>query len=277
MRLVSFDDFTLGVLHGDEVVDVSPAVGEVARLPWDERMPALIAGFDLLRPAVQRLAEEAKGRPLAGVRLRAPLPRPGKILCDTVNYDAEPGKVDFTFKSPESIIGPEETVELPGAPASQFKAGAALALVIGREGKDVAAAAGLSYVFGYTAFIDVFGLDVGRPVGTYLAKSFDTFGPMGPCIVTADELPEASALLVRLLANGRPVQEYNTSTMANPIAVQIATATGFMTLRPGDVVTCGTPQEGVGPLRDGDDLRIEIDGIGGFRVGVRDPFKRTWG
>lgn len=276
MRLVSFDDFTPGLLRGSEVVDASPAVGDIARLPWDERMPALIADFDRLRPALERLAAEGKGRPLASVRLRAPIPRPSKILCDTVNYDAEPGKVDFTFKSPESIIGPEDTVELPSMAASQFKAGAALALVIGREGKDVAPAAGLSYVFGYTAFIDVFGLDVGRPVGTYLAKSFDTFGPMGPCIVTADEVADASALQVRLLANGKPVQEYNTSAMANPLGVQIATATGFMTLRPGDVVTCGTPQEGVGPLRDGDELRIEIDGIGGFRVGVRDPLQRSW-
>lgn len=276
MRLVMFDDYVPGLLRDGEVVDLTPALGDIARLPWDERMPAIIAGYDRLRPALARQAAEGNGVPVESVRLRAPNPRPTKLLSGLVNFGVEPGKLDYAFKSPESIVGPEDNVELPDAPASSFECEAALAFIIGREARDVPEADGAKAVFGYTAMIDVAGQGLGRPVGTYLGKSFDTFGPMGPCIVTADEVPDPHTLQIRLWVNGTLRQDYSTSTMANPIGSQVATATAIMTLHPGDMLTCGADPRLVGPLRDGDDLRVEIGEVGRFRVRVHDALRRSW-
>lgn len=276
MRLVMFDDFKPGLLRGDEVVDLAPAIGDIARLPWDERMPALVSGFGSLRAGIERQAADGRGVPLSIVRLRAPVPRPTKLLSGLVNFGVEPGKLDYAFKSPESIVGSNDTIDLPDLPVSRFECEAALAFVIGRESREVAEADGAAAVFGYTAMIDVSGRDLGRPVGTFLSKSFDTFGPMGPCVVTANELADPHALQIRLSINGVVAQEYSTKTMANSIASQVATATAIMTLYPGDVLTCGAVPQPAGPLKDGDEVRVEIAGIGGFAVRVRDAQRRAW-
>ena len=276
MRFVTFDDFRPGLLREDEVVDLTPALGDIARLPWDERIPTMVAEYDRLKPAIERRAREGKGIPIAEIHLRAPNPRPPKILSGMWNYNSEPGKTDYSFKSPECVIGPGDAIELPKAQASSFQPEPAVAFVIGRQAKNVSEADALSYIFGYTGFIDVYGRDLGRPVGTYLARSFDTFGPMGPCILTADEVPNPHALRVRLSVKGKVRQEYSTSSLVNPVPAQVATATAIMTLYPGDLVTCGTDENGLAPIQDGDNLHLDITGIGGLRVEVRDPLGRSW-
>lgn len=277
MKLVSFDDFRVGALRGDSVVDLSSAIDPAAGLPWDERLPAVASGYAQLRAAVERLGREGAGVPLTTVRLRAPDPRPHKLLCAIGNYGTRlasdsPLDVDFAFKSPEAVIGPGDSVVLADLPASGFEAEATLAVVIGREARKVAASDALSYVFGYAAFIDVFAAGLGRPgVGTFFGKSLDTLGPMGPCIVTADELGDPQNLRVSLRVNGATRQEFNTAQMLVTVAGVLSTASGIMTLHPGDVVTCGSAVNGKVLLNRGDEVTVEVERIGKFSVGVTGP------
>ncbi len=281
MRLVSYGDFTVGALRGDEVVDLSPAIGNTAKLSWDERLPALAGAFAGSRAAIEGHLNSTKGAPLSSVRLRSPNPRPPKLLSAIGNYGDplppdSPLEVDFTFKSPESVVGPGDSVILSNVPASGFEAEATLAVVIGRDAKNLGDADALSYVFGYTAMLDVFAAGLGRPVGTFFGKSLDTLGPMGPCIVTADELGDPQNLRIRLIVNGETKQDFNTKQMILPVAGVLRAATGIMTLHPGDVVTVGSPPEPKVLLKDGDQVSVEIDGIGRLDVSVSDPQRRSW-
>jgi 2-keto-4-pentenoate hydratase/2-oxohepta-3-ene-1,7-dioic acid hydratase in catechol pathway len=280
MRLVTYDDFVPGVLRGDEVVDLSPAIGDIARLPWDERIPALIADFAKLRPAIDKHAADGRGAPISSVRLRAPNPRPGKFVCSATNYKADDAAEalpwDLYYKGSDSIVGNGDTVVLPKAQVSDFEAEGGIALVIGRQAKNVSEADAASYVFGYTGLIDVFARGFGRPVMTYFGKSFDTFGPMGPCIVTADEIGDVYGLQVRLSAGGKPGQDYKTSAMNHRVPAQVAGATAVMTLYPGDMIYCGSHPAGVAPLQDQDVLKLEIGPIGSLEVKVSDPLGRSW-
>jgi 2-keto-4-pentenoate hydratase/2-oxohepta-3-ene-1,7-dioic acid hydratase in catechol pathway len=160
---------------------------------------------------------------------------------------------------------------LPGLPASGFEAEATLAVVIGREARKIREADAIGYVFGYAAFLDVFAAGLGRAgIGTFLGKSINTFGPMGPCIVTADELGDPQSLRVQLTVNGATRQDYNTSQMAISVAEVLVTASGIMTLHPGDVVTCGSPADGPVLLSPNDEVTVEIERIGRLTVGVTD-------
>jgi 2-keto-4-pentenoate hydratase/2-oxohepta-3-ene-1,7-dioic acid hydratase in catechol pathway len=160
---------------------------------------------------------------------------------------------------------------LPGLPASGFEAEATLAVVVGREARKITETDALGYVFGYTAVLDVFAAGLGRAgIGTFLGKSIDTFGPMGPCIVTADELGDPQSLGVRLTVNGATRQEYSTAQMAISVAEVLVTASGIMTLHPGDVVTCGSPTDGPVLLSPNDEVAVEIERIGRLTVGVAD-------
>ncbi|MBM2811574.1 MAG: gentisate 1,2-dioxygenase [Chloroflexi bacterium] len=212
---------------------------------------------------------------------RAPIPRPPKLLCAIGNYGERPKsdsptEVDFTFKSPESIIGPGDTVVLADVAATGFEAEATLGVVIGRDAKKMPESDALSCVLGYTAFLDVFATGLGRNIGTFFGKSLDTLGPMGPCIVTVDESIDPRNLRIRLIVNGKTQQDFTTADMLMPAAGVLATATAIMTLHPGDVVTCGSPVEGRVLLKDGDEATVEIDGIGRFSVQVSDPARRVW-
>jgi 2-keto-4-pentenoate hydratase/2-oxohepta-3-ene-1,7-dioic acid hydratase in catechol pathway len=281
MRLVSFGDFTVGALRDGEVIDLSPAIGSAATLPWDDRIPSVVAGFANLSSPIASHVQSAAGTNAGSARLRAPVPRPRKLLCAIGNYGDplpadSPLDVDFTFKSPESVIGPGETVVLADVPATGFEAEATLAVIIGREARKLTDANALAHVFGYTAMLDVFAAGLGRPVGTFFGKSLDTLGPMGPCIVTGDELGDPQNLNVRLLVNGETRQSFNTSQMLLPVAGVLRAATGIMTLYPGDVVTCGSPPEPKILLKDGDRVEVQIDGIGSLSVNVSDPSHRTW-
>lgn len=281
MRLVTYDDYTPGVLQGEQLFDITPALRGLSPLAWDEVMPAIIADFDKFKGELQSLSQSGRGRPLSGVRLRAPIPRPSKIPCAIANYNEyglrEPPQLDFFFKSPEAVIGPGDTVVLPALPATVFHHEAELAVVIGKEAFNVSADKAMDYVFGYTALIDVSARDVGRPaVGTFLGKSFDTFAPMGPCLVTADEISDPDHLQIKLSVNGELRQDFITDDMTNKIPQLIEFTSAIFTLNPGDVIATGTNHHGLGALQDGDEVVIEIQEIGSFAVSVKDPMKRSW-
>lgn len=282
MKLVLFNDFRPGVLTGDGVVDLGGLLPDLAELTAGEVMPAVITRFADLRSRIEDLAAKGGGTALAGVRLRAPLARPRKLLCAVGNYyesgtKREPDPQDFFIKSPEAVIGHGDTVVLPPHQASIFHHEAELAVVIGRPAKYLTERTALDTVFGYTGFIDVSARDLGRPVGqSFLGKSFDTFAPLGPCLVTADEIPDPQQLHVQLWVDGKIRHDYHTSDMMYPVPSLLTWLTGYMALQPGDVVACGTNHQGIGPIQDGETVDLEIERIGRLQVKVSDPLKRQW-
>lgn len=284
MKLVLFgDDFRLGVLNGDRVVDASSVANEIPHHSPQELMSRLIEGFDHHRGALERLANQGQGTPVDQTRLRAPLPRPPRIVCMAGNYmengtlsQARP--INAFNKSSSSVIGSEDTVVLPAALATVFEHEAELGIVIGRVASAVKADQALSYVFGYVNFIDVSCRGAGPPDrdSFFIGKSWDTFGPMGPALVTADEVPDPQNLPIRLWVQGELRQDYNTSDMGHSIPDTLAWLTWVTTLEPGDIIACGTNHRGLGPLQDGDKVEMEIASFGKLTVNVVDAEKRTW-
>jgi 2-keto-4-pentenoate hydratase/2-oxohepta-3-ene-1,7-dioic acid hydratase in catechol pathway len=247
-------------------------------------MQGIIDAFEDLRPALTRLAREGRALPLADVRLRAPLPRPGKILACIANYwehgalEARP--LNMFLKNPDAVIGPGDTIVLPEFTEPWiFMHEAELALVIKGPAKMVAQEHWRSVVFGYTGMIDVSARGEGRrtwKAGSWLGKSFDTFAPLGPCIATADEIPEPNDVHVQLWVDGQLRHNYNTDDMEHRVPALIEFATKIMTLNSGDLIACGTNHEGLGALQDGEVVDFEIHGIGRMQLRVSDPLKRSW-
>lgn len=285
MKLVLFDDFRPGVLKDGDVVDVSSAVEDLGVSSYRKLMPAIIENFDRLRSAFERLAAADVGQPLSGVRLRAPNPAPPKLLACFGNYldtaraaDAARNPQDIFMKNPTGVIGDGDTVELPPHKATIFHHEAELGVVIGKRSKDLSAGPdAMQAVFGYTCFVDISGRGLG-PAGqnSRMGKSFDGFGPMGPCIATADEVPDPNGLQVRIWVDGQPRQDYSTETMEYSVGEVVAFASQATTLLPGDMISCGTNHLGLGPLQDGERVEMEIERIGRFHFFVRDPYGRSW-
>jgi 2-keto-4-pentenoate hydratase/2-oxohepta-3-ene-1,7-dioic acid hydratase in catechol pathway len=224
--------------------------------------------------------------PVADYRLCAPL-RPGKILCSGINYpshlDENPSAVlpkepFFFAKLPSAVVGPDEPIRIP-SPGTQVDYEVELAVVIGRRARGLSPDAALSAVFGYTLCNDVSARDVQfRDNQITLGKGFDTFAPLGPCVVTADEIGNPQALRVWCTVNGELRQDDSTAQMLFPVAALLAYVSRHITLEPGDVVTTGTPS-GVAAfrqpppyLRPGD-----VTEIGADRIGVlRNPVEAGW-
>jgi 2-keto-4-pentenoate hydratase/2-oxohepta-3-ene-1,7-dioic acid hydratase in catechol pathway len=281
MRLLFFDDFRLGVLQGDTVVDVTAIVRDVPHRDQRDLMSGLIERFADYRSRLEQAAAAGKGAPLAGVRIRPPLPRPVNIDCMAVNYieegRPEPAPINAFHKSPSGVIGDGDTMVLPDAPATVFEGEAELAVVIGRRATRVKAPEAMQYVFGYMNFIDGSARGLPPAGNTFFQmKSRDTFAPLGPCIVTADEVPDPHRLQVRLWVNGTLMQDFNTRDMAHKIPRCIEWLSSIHTLEPGDVVATGTNHGGLSPFQDGDRVEMEIEGLGRLGVKVRDDLRRTW-
>jgi len=277
MKLVLFDDYRVGLLRDGAVVDVNDAVKGVAGSSPQATMEGVITRFTALRPELERRLRSGEARPLSAVRLRAPLPRPGKILCMGGNFQEFVGRrapMWGFLKSPEAVLDPGGTVVLPPHAASIFHHEAELVAVIGSESSRSSRADAMDAVFGYTAGIDVSGRFPDNPRS--FGKSFDTFAPIGPCIVTRDEIADPHALQVRFWVDGQPRHDYNMSDIAHPLPEFLEWATSMMTLKPGDLFFLGTNHQGIGPLQDGEHAEIEIEKIGRFGVDVSDPLKRRW-
>jgi 2-keto-4-pentenoate hydratase/2-oxohepta-3-ene-1,7-dioic acid hydratase in catechol pathway len=282
MKLLFFDDFRLGVLRGDAVVDVSPAVREIPHTGPHNLISGLIERFEEYKGRLEEAAERGRGVPAGQVRIRPPLPKPYNIVAMAVNYleegdRAKPAPLNAFHKSPNSVIGDGDTLVLPDVPATVFEGEAEVALVIGRRASNVSAAEAMKYVFGYLNFID--GSARGLPPSNntfYQMKSRDTFSPLGPWLVTADEIPDPHALPVRLWINGELKQDFNTSAMAHKIPRCIEWVTSIHTLEPGDILATGTDHRGLSAIQDGDLVEMETERLGRLRVHVRDDLKRTW-
>src|SRR5713226_5490389 len=283
MKLLFFDDFKLGVLNGDTVVDVSQVVRDIPHTAPHNLISGLIERFADYRGALEKAAAAGKGAPLDRVRIRPPLPRPVNIDCMAVNYmedgtRKEPAPINAFHKSPGCVIGDGDTMVLPDVPSTVFEGEAEMALVIGKRASNVKAADAMSYVFGYVNFIDGSARGL-PPAGNvfFQMKSRDTFAPIGPYIVTADEIPDVNKLQIRLWNNGTLMQNFNTSDMAHKIPRCIEWLTSIHTLEPGDIIATGTNHRGLNSFQDGDKVELEIDGLGRLGFSVKDELKRSWG
>ena len=223
------------------------------------------------------------GIPLDKVRIRPPVPKPYNIDCMAVNYmedgtRTEAAPINAFHKSPNAVIGNGDTMILPDEPATIFEGEAEVAVVIGKRASNVSAANAMGHVFGYVNFIDGSARGL-LPAGNtfYQMKSRETFAPMGPCIVTADEIADPQKLQVKLWVNGTLKQNFNTSDMAHKIARCIEWVSSIHTLEPGDVLATGTNHRGLSSFQNGDVVELETEGLGRLRFNVRDDLKRTWG
>ena len=282
MKLLFFDDFKLGVLKGEAVVDVSDVVRDIPHTGPGNLISGLIEHWADYKGRLEAAANQGKGVPVSQVRIRPPLPKPTNIECMAVNYmedgtRSEPAPINAFHKSPSSIIGDGDTMVLPDAPATIFEGEAEMALVIGKRASNVSATEAMSYVFGYLNFIDGSARGL-PPAGNtfYQMKSRDTFAPIGPVLVTADEIPDPNKLQVRLWVNGDLKQNYNTSDMAHKIPRCLEWITSIHALEPGDIVATGTNHRGLSAFQNGDLIEIETEGLGRLRFHIRDDLKRTW-
>jgi 2-keto-4-pentenoate hydratase/2-oxohepta-3-ene-1,7-dioic acid hydratase in catechol pathway len=282
MKILFFDDFKLGVLKGDTVVDVSQTVKDIPHLQPQDLIKGLIERFSNYRGKLEKAAQDGKGVPVDKVRIRPPLPHPANIDCMAVNYmedgtRKEPAPINAFHKSPSAVIGHGDTMVLPDIAATIFEGEAEVALVIAKHASHVPASKAMEYVFGYTNFIDGSARGVLPPGNVfYQMKSRDTFAPIGPYIVTADEIPDPHKLQLRLKVNGTLMQNFNTSDMAHKIPRCIEWVTSIHALEPGDVLATGTNHRGLNPFQDGDVVEFETEGLGMLRIKVRDDLKRTW-
>jgi 2-keto-4-pentenoate hydratase/2-oxohepta-3-ene-1,7-dioic acid hydratase in catechol pathway len=283
MKLTYFDDYKLGVVTGDGVVDVSSVVQDIPHAGPHDLINGLIARFGEYRSRLEEAARRGKPAALSGVRIRPPLPRPINIDCMAVNYmedgtRTEPAPINAFHKSPNAVIGSGDTMVLPDVPATIFEGEAEVAVVIGKRAKDVKAGDAMGCVFGYVNFIDGSARGLPPPGNVfYQMKSRDTFAPIGPYIVTADEIADPHRLQVRLWVNGVVKQNFNTSDMAHKIPRCIEWVSSIHTLEPGDVLATGTNHRGLSAFQDGDVVELESEGLGRLRISVRDALKRTWG
>ena len=280
MKLAFFDDFKLGVVKGDNIVDVSAVVADIPHTGPGDLMSGLIARWDAYKGKLEAAVAAGAGVALSGVRIRPPVPKPGNIVCMAVNY-MENGtlpkkpQINAFHKAATAVIGPNDTMVLPDEPATIFEGEAEMALVIGKRASNVPASEAMSYIFGYMNFID--GSARGLPsAGFFAMKSRATFCPIGPFLVTADEVADPQNLPVKLWVNGECKQDFNTNDMAHQIPRCIEWASSVHTLEPGDIVATGTNHRGLSSFMDGDVVELEVQGLGRLKFNVKDELKRTW-
>ena len=283
MRFVFIDDFVPAVVTGDRVIEVADLLESIPRLRPQDVLTGLITRFDEFRGQLETAARDRDGKPMSSVRIRPPVPQPGKMVCMAGNY-MESGTipkaydVDAFLKAPSSVLGSGDTVVLPDAPAAVFHHEAELGVVIGKRATRVKSADAMNHVFGYLNFMDVSARGI-NPNGNnsfWWQKSWDTFGPIGPWILTADEVPDPQKLDIKLWNNGDLRHDFDTSDMARPVSEVIEWVSNEVTLEPGDIIATGTNHLGLGPMQDGETVELEVSGMGRLSVKVRDDQKRTW-
>lgn len=280
MRLYMFDDHRLGVQVRDGgLADITSLIRPA--VPAQERMTELISEWARLGPSVRRAADSAADYALADVVVRAPQPRPGAVIAAPVNYlrhQAEMGGDDGVYpdadiktiktyvgfvKASSSIVGPDGAIELPYSDR-RVDHEAEVGVVIGRRASRVPRERALDHVFGYVPLLDI---TIRGEEDRSLRKSFDTFTPIGPAIVTADEIPDPSNICFRLSVNGQERQKSTTGQLIYDIQRLIELYSEAMTLQPGDLIATGTP-EGVGPIVAGDQVVLTVDGVGELTMPV---------
>jgi 2-keto-4-pentenoate hydratase/2-oxohepta-3-ene-1,7-dioic acid hydratase in catechol pathway len=282
VKLCRFDADRLGLVEGDEVLDVSEALDAIPPRKWPyPHGDALIACLPSVVEKARQLAPRARRRKLAEVRLRPPVANPSKIVNAPINYQAhiDEARKDqgiahgreiktiadwgLFLKSPSSLVGAGDEIRLR-FPDRRNDHEVELAVVIGREANHVPRARALEYVCGYSIGLDMTLRGAELPS---FRKSIDTYSVLAPWLVTADEVGDPAGLELWLTVNDEPRQRSNTRRMVYDVPRLIEYATSFYTLYPGDLIFSGTP-EGVGPVKPGDIIHAGIERVGEFKVRV---------
>jgi 2-keto-4-pentenoate hydratase/2-oxohepta-3-ene-1,7-dioic acid hydratase in catechol pathway len=289
VKIAVYDNNRVGVVDGARLVDISDLVPG-----WDPKapsvfMPAFMTAYAALAPRIRERLSAGPAVSWETVTLRPPVPAPSKILAAPVNYRAHqaemtvPGAVyegwtlhtvahyGVFLKPPSSLLGSGGTIEIPFADRRTDHEGE-VGVVIGRQGKDIRPEDAWEYVFGYTGVMDI--TVRGEEDRTY-RKGFDTFTPMGPWIVTTDEIPDPRDLRLTLTVNGQVRQHASLRELIYDIPQLIAVASTRTTLFPGDVISTGTP-DGVGPIRPGDRVVLSVEGIGELTADVALAAGEAW-
>jgi 2-keto-4-pentenoate hydratase/2-oxohepta-3-ene-1,7-dioic acid hydratase in catechol pathway len=276
MRIASFlaaEGPSWGLVEEERVIDAPRLLAAAGFAPAADLRTFLTGGGTAaqLVLAMRRGIPEEAVRSRAAVRLRAPLPNPSKIVCIGLNFEDYRQILGLEYlavpqlflKAPSAVVGPNDAVEIPegyGTVFHEFEVGA----VIGRRLREATEAEAEEAIFGYTIFNDLVLHDIELLSREYQqwAKNCDTFAPMGPWIVTAEEFPVHGARMVRR-RNGRVEAESSTGQMRRRFPELISFVSTFMTLEPGDLVTSASPP--AGPFGAGDVIEVEVEGIGVLR------------
>lgn len=271
MRFATFDGGRIGIVDGHDIVDISEFVDAQPGIWPPLGMVRFIADYERHRPHLSSWLREGARKPLSSVRIDTPVQWPSKLVATPANYHGHmeemrrgPGlnapfaadAFGFHLVSPSSLSGPADPIILP-AIARDIIHECEIAIIIGKGGKDITRADAMNHVFGYACLVDV--VIRGREEKV-MRKSYDSFTPVGPWIVTADELPDPAAIETELRVNGEVRQKASTSDLILDIPGMIEMYSAIMPLHPGDVIGSGTP-EGVGPIVAGDRLEIAITNV----------------
>jgi 2-keto-4-pentenoate hydratase/2-oxohepta-3-ene-1,7-dioic acid hydratase in catechol pathway len=280
MHLYSLQDLRVAAGTGEgTVVDVTGLLA--ASVVAEQRMPALIAAWPRLRGAVAAAVAAGPALALADVTVRAPLPAPRTIAAAPVNYrrhQAEMGGENGVYpgatiqaietyagfiKASSSVIGPDQPIRLP-FPDRRFDHEAEVGVVIGATASRVPRVRAWDHVFGFVPLLDI---TMRGPEDRSYRKSFDTFTPIGPAIVTADEVADPAEIEFELSVNGELRQRANTRDLIYDVPRLVELYSDVMTLLPGDVIATGTP-DGVGEIKPGDEIVLTVSGIGRLTMAV---------
>jgi 2-keto-4-pentenoate hydratase/2-oxohepta-3-ene-1,7-dioic acid hydratase in catechol pathway len=284
MKICRYEDSSggpvrVGLVEGNMVRDVSAVIDTLPSVRWPIPPGDLfIAHLAELRPKMLELAKTAKPMPVDSVRLKSPVANPGKFICGAGNFKevlamgGHPRRLGLLFKMTSAAAGASDGVTLRWPERVTFHE-MEVAIVIGKSGTEIPAAEALGYVAGYAI-----GLDMTMQGKEYpsFGKSFDTYGVIGPWMVTADEIPDPSILNFDLKVNGESRQKETLGNLVLGVAQLIEHAASIMTLHPGDVIFSGTPPRSIGPVVPGDVMHAQMDGIGQMTVAVRGgPGRKT--
>jgi 2-keto-4-pentenoate hydratase/2-oxohepta-3-ene-1,7-dioic acid hydratase in catechol pathway len=284
VKLAVYDDYRVGVVEGDSVYDVTAAVPGASGAWPPVFMNALIGDWTNAQARIVAARRSAAPLPLASVSLLAPNPCPVHVVAAPANYRKHiaemgaltvtpPGRTareqGFFLKASASLTGAGRGIELPKGSRRRYDHESELAVVIGRTTRNVTRDTAMESVFGYSCLVDVtMRIEPdGRAEERVMRKSLETFTPLGPWIVTVDELVDSSNLHNQLFVNGECRQDATTADLIVDVPDLIAFVSSVMTLHPGDVIATGTPS-GIGPIVPGDEVAIRIERIGEMRLKV---------
>jgi 2,4-didehydro-3-deoxy-L-rhamnonate hydrolase len=286
MKICRFDEDRLGMVIGDKVHDVTEAQTQIrAAARYDMKGDPVIAALPAWRGRIADMAARVPGKPASQVRLLSPVARPTKVMAAPTNYtkhvaemaarrelapeapkrnSSKIGEAGIFLKANSSLVGPSEGIAIR-FPDRRNEHELELVVIIGKQGSDIPKDQALNHVAGYCLGLD---MTTRGTEDRSFRKSIDGYSPLGPWLVTADELADPNDLMATLSVNGELRQTARTKDMIYDVARLIEFASSFYTLYPGDVYFTGTP-EGVSPVKPGDVISLQCDPIGGFQIAVR--------
>lgn len=273
MKIARYDGGRIGVVNEGRITDVTDLVG-INPEEWPPIGPLrLIAEHEALLPVMAEAERTRPSRPLADVRLETPVPWPNKLIAYPVNYHDHAKEMTstglaniqgFFLKANSSIIGPSDAIVLPNIQGREFHHECEIGLIIGKTCRDVPPERAMEHVFGFACLMDI---TVRGKEERVMRKSYETFTPIGPWIVTRDEVPDHANIEMKLWVNDELRQQANSRDLIVDMPNMVSIAASAMTLYPGDIIATGTPA-GVGPIVAGDTVTIDVEGVGKMALPV---------